>query len=123
MTDDNLLEEKCSFAASIRIIHNVKSKPGDERAKARWDAFEVLETARKSYDASRERLETSRRAVTSAQCDVASAVTRLQSARDAFERLQALDAEDEAALKSKREANPFEWPAPYPEPPHGVRVE
>lgn len=93
---------------------NAKSTPGDERARARWEAFEALEKSRKRYDAARDQLEERRRAVTSAQCEVAAAVTCLQTARDAFGRLQKLHVEDEAALSVIADDRP--WPPAYPAP-------
>lgn len=91
---------------------NVKSTPGDDRAKARWEAFEALETARKRYDAARAQLEGYRRNVASAECEVANAVTALQRSRIGFEHLQQLHAEDEAALKARLDEKPVEWPPP-----------
>lgn len=81
-----------------------KRTPISARARAHREALEALNSAMKHHDAAREQLETQRRSVTAAQCRVAESVTRLQSARDAFERLQGLHEEDEAVLVRQGEA-------------------
>lgn len=87
-------------------ISNERSTPADEKAKKRWEAFEVLETARKRYDAAQKRRENARHELRTSECEAANSATALLKAQETLDGLMALSPENAEARRPRAESVP-----------------
>lgn len=70
------------------------SNPGDEKAKARWEQFTKVDSARKAYESAKERLRRAKSECNSASCEVSNTARALERERQALDKLTELAPED-----------------------------